>query len=279
MKSIFFPSGPGSLPDEASLRLVILHHDDLAVTGRPHPSRRRVWPTSSSGPGVAEGIRTYRNALVFLLADEDAKDAMRDRVRASLAVDAIVDDPKRMGQFSSRRPEAAAIRARARPSSSRGSRSTAATATYTARRAIARPPICITPSCRRSSRARPRRPRRARSSRRCATRARSGTPSRQRTTCARRRGRDDGLSVSTKDVADYFWRDHSTQLLLDPTLLRDAIRDGVKNGAWVYYDTRSTRAWTSDGPPPGIEITSDAILYDPAEAQTARADEEAADLG
>src|SRR5207302_1311306 len=50
--------------------------------------------------GVAEGIRTFRNSAVFLLADEDAKDAMRDRVRASLAVTAIVDEPKRLAQFT-----------------------------------------------------------------------------------------------------------------------------------------------------------------------------------
>jgi hypothetical protein len=266
VKAIFFPSGPGALPDDASLRLVILHHDDLAVTGRSASEPPSRLANLLERAGVAEGIRTYRNALVFLLADEDAKDAMRDRVRAALAVDVIVDDPKRIGQFSSE------VQKRLR--------SAHGTAKLESRIAINR---CYrhlySPSGDRSSaylhhtelppqqqgEAEKAQTRTILEALRNEGKVRDTKPS---TDYLRSKAWPrDGLSVSTKDVAEYFWRDHSTQLLLDPTLLRDAIRDGVKNGAWVYYDTRSTRAWTSDGPPPGIELISEAILYDPAEAQ------------
>jgi len=266
IKSIFFPSGPGSLPDEAGLRLAILHHDDLAVTGRSASEPPSRLANLLERAGVAEGIRTYRNAQVFLLADEDAKDAMRDRVRASLAVDTIVDDPKRMGQFSS--------------DVQKRLRSAHGIAKLESRIAINR---CYrhlySPSGDRSSaylhhtelppqqqgEAEKAQTRMILEALRNEGKVRDTKPS---TDYLRSKAWPrDGQSVSTKDVSDYFWRDHSTQLLLDPTLLRDAIRDGVKNGAWVYYDTRSTRAWTSDGPPPAIEITSDAILYDAAEAQ------------
>ena len=37
-------------------------------------------------------------------------------------------------------------------------------------------------------------------------------------------------------------------MILDATILRDAIREGVKNGSWVYYDSRAQRAWTSIDP-------------------------------
>ncbi len=266
VKSIFFPSGPASVPDEAALRLVVLHHDDLAVVGRTASEPPSRVAHLLERAGVAEGIRTFRNAQVFLLADEDAKDAMRDRVRASLAVNSIVDDPKRMGQFS------ADVQKRLR--------SAHGTAKLESRIAINR---CYrhlyVPSADRSSaylhhaelppqqqgEAEKAQTRTILEALRSEGKIRDTKPStdylRQKTWPR------DGMSVSTKDVAEYFWRDHSTQLLLDPTLLRDAIRDGVKNGAWVYYDVRAQRAWTSDGPPPGIEISGEAMLYDPAEAQ------------
>ncbi len=89
---IHFPTGPGTLTTS------------LASTRRP-PSRRRRRhrpvrdqpPTKPSScwtrlEPVAPKIRTYRNAVAFLVADDDAKDAMRDRVRADLAASAIVND-------------------------------------------------------------------------------------------------------------------------------------------------------------------------------------------
>ena len=244
----------------------MLHHDDLAAVGRAAsepPSRLALLLERA---GVAEGIRTYRNAQIFLLADEDAKDAMRDRVRASLAVNAIVDEPKRMALFS------ADVQKRLR--SAHGA------AKLESRIAVNR---CYrhlySPSADRSSaylhhtelppqqqgEAEKAQTRTILEGLRSEGKVRDTKPS---TDYLRQKAWPrDGLSVSTKDVSEYFWRDHSTQLLLDPPLLRDAIRDGVKNGAWVYYDVRAARAWTSDGPPPGIEIASEAMLYDPAEAQ------------
>ncbi len=51
--------------------------------------------------------------------------------------------------------------------------------------------------------------------------------------------------VTTSGVCEAFWRDHGMPMILDTTLLKDAIRDGVRNGSWVYYDVDAQRVWTS----------------------------------
>jgi hypothetical protein len=266
IKTVFFPAGPASIADEPSLRLIVMQHDDLAVVGSAAAQAPSRVATLLDRAGAAEGIRTYRNAQVFLVADEDAKDAMRDRVRASLAVNAIVDDPKRMAQFS------ADVQKRLR-SAHGGARLEARVAINRCYRHL------YYPSGDRSSqylRHLELPPRQQGEAEKAQTRTildalRNDGKVRETkiaTDYLRQKAwpRND-LSVTTKDVADYFWRDHAAQFLLDPTLLRDAITDGVKNGAWVYYDARAQRAWTSDGPAPSVEITGQAQLYDPAEAQ------------
>jgi hypothetical protein len=266
VRTLFFPTGPASVPDEAALRLVVLHHDDVAVVAAKAPTPPPRLRELLDRFGMAEGIRTYRNALVFLVADEDAKDAMRDRVRATLAVDAIVEDATRMAQFSpdvQRRIRAAhgTVKLEARVAINRcfrhlyypsGDRATG----YL--RHVELPPQqqgeaekaqtrTILDALRNEGKVRE---------------AKLATDYlRQKTWAA------GASEITTKDVADYFWKDHAAPFVLDPTLLRDAIRDGVRNGAWVYYDARAQRAWTSDGPPPGVEISTDAILFDPEEAR------------
>ncbi len=266
VRTLFFPTGPASVSDEAALRLVVMHHDDLAVVGEKASAAPARVVELLDRCGMAENIRMYRNAVVFLVADEDAKDAMRDRVRATLAVDAIVGDGQRMAQFSpdvQRRIRAAhgTTRLEARVAINRCFRhlyypSGDRAAGYL--RHVELPP-------QQQGEAEKAQTRTILDALRNEGKIREAKLStdylRQKTWPA------GATDVTTKDVADYFWKDHAAQLVLDPTLLRDAIRDGVRNGAWVYYDARAERAWTSDSPPPGVEISSDVILFDPDEAR------------
>ena len=46
----------------------------------------------------------------------------------------------------------------------------------------------------------------------------------------------DAAEITASAIADYFWQDHSVAIILDSNLLKETIRDGVKNGTWVYFD-------------------------------------------
>jgi hypothetical protein len=73
--------------------------------------------------------------------------------------------------------------------------------------------------------------------------------------------------ISTQAIAEAFWRDHAAQLILDATKLRDAIRDGVRNGSWIYYDIQAQRAWQASDPPPPVQLSDEALLYTLEEAE------------
>jgi hypothetical protein len=76
----------------------------------------------------------------------------------------------------------------------------------------------------------------------------------------------DATEVTTEAVADAFWEDHGAQIILDSTMLRDTIRDGVRNGTWLYWDSSSQRAWTDKDPAAPIQIGTEFLLYTPKRA-------------
>jgi hypothetical protein len=266
VKAIHFPTGPGDVPDQPSLRLVVFHHYDIDVTDRTAaaaPDRARLL---LDRVGVAEGIRTYRNSLVFLVADRDAKEAMRERVRADIAGSTLVHDSSRLEAFA---PE---VRTRIK--------AVADKAKLEARVAVARcfkhlyipwsdkangylRHVELSPKA-------------------------QGEADKAQTKVILQALVDEGKvrtqnlatdylkakawpkgaeHVSTQAITEAFWRDHGAQLILDPTKLRDAIREGVRNGSWVYYDIQAQRAWQASDPPPPVQLSDEALLYTPAEAE------------
>jgi hypothetical protein len=63
-----------------------------------------------------------------------------------------------------------------------------------------------------------------------------------------------------------FWEDHGAQMILDATTLKDAIREGAKNGAWIYYAAEEQRAYTTKDAPPSVKFSKDCYLYTPERA-------------
>ena len=268
VKSILFPGASASVPDEAALRLAVFHHDDVFVLASKAASAPSKLVDTLNHAGMGGGIRAYRNAVVFLVADEDAKDAMRDRVRASIAVSTLVDEPARMAAFADevkKRLKSAhgTVRLEARVAINRCFRHLYfpwADKSTDYLRHVELPPTqqgeaekpqtrVVVEALRNESKIRE-------------------TPISTDYLRAKAWPKD-ASEITTKALADYFWRDHGAQLVLDPTLIRDAIRDGVKNGAWVYFDIQAQRAWTAKDPPPPITVSNESYLYTLDEA-TAR---------
>ena len=260
VKVVRFPISSADVPDEARLQLVVLHHDDLHVTERsamPPPTKVADILDNS---GAGGNIRSRRNGVTFVVAEEDAVDAMRERVRASIAASALVNDSQRMRDFS------AEVQKRIRQA--------ADTAKLEARVAVAR---CYKhlyrPAADQANRYLAHVSLGARSQ---GEADRSLTSvvlevlkqegkirtERMATSYLKQRAWPRGAEeVTTQAVAEAFWRDHGTQMVLDPTILREAIRDGVRNGDWVYFDAQAQRAYGPDDSQPSLEFSRDSYLY------------------
>jgi hypothetical protein len=264
--AVHFPAGAAAVPDmPPKLRLVVMHHDDLTVRapGAAKPPTRIVDLYDHAGAG--EGRRKNRNAIVFLVADADAVDGMRDRVRFDLAAKVVVNDGERMRGFT--------------PEVQKKLRTIGDTARLNARVALTRcyRHLYIPAADKANDYLR---------HEELASKAQGDIDKAQTKVIVeqlREFGKvrtqpmstdylrskawpKDAVEVTTEAVADAFWQDHGAQMILDITLLRDTLRDGVRNGAWVYWDAPAQRAWTDKDPAVQIQIGSDFVLYTPTHA-------------
>ena len=263
---VYFPSGPVSVRDRATLQLVVLHHDDVAVASREAAAPPSKLVEILDRSGAAGAIRHFRNALVFLVADTDAVAGMRDRVRTDLAAQAVVADSVRMREFD--------------PEVRRKLQGIADSAKLKARIALTR---CYRhlyyPAADRANQYLHHEELPA---------ASQGEVMRAQTRVLVEHLREVGKvrtaavatdflrqkawpksvgEVTTQQVDEAFWADPAAQMILDITLLRDAIRDGVRNGSWIYYDSTASKAWTDRDPPPTLQFGSDFFLYTTARAR------------
>lgn len=260
------PSGPVDVPDEKRLQVVVLHHDDVAVTSRAAmPPPERIVDIRDHA-GAAGGFRTNRNGVVFLVADAEQIDNMRNRVRTAMATDKICSSPDTLAQFS---PQ---VRTKIE-----GIRDTAA---LELKVAIARcyahlyypvadqhnkhfrhyemPPKdkgAIPPKLTRTVMDALRDEQKIRDTKFASDYLRQ------------KAWPKDADETTAAALDAYFWQDHSVALVLDPNLLKESIRDGVKNGTWVYYDADQGKTWTANDPPPPVSLDESAKLYTPAKAE------------
>ncbi len=261
IKAVHFPTGPAEVPDVAQLRLVVPHHDDLHVTARdasPPPARL---VEMAERAGAAEGIRRMRNALVFVVADTDQRDAMRETVRRAIAVERIVGDADRMRGFADTvqaklRSQANQAKLEARIAVTRCYRHVYFPATDRANSNLRHHEMTPREQGDASGGVQTKIVQAALAELGKVRTAKLATNYVRDKTWPR-----DRDSVSTEQVADAFWADHGLPFVLDQTLLRDVIRDGVKHGDWVLCDVQAQRAWGAEDAPAPVEISSEHELW------------------
>ena len=261
-------TSPAQLTDEAKLRLAIIHRDKLAVRARHADTSpdlvRRLLDTA----GSSEKPRTYRNAVCFLVADADLVEAMTAKVRMEIAAERVVTNEERMASFTEEvRKKLIALRDHTRldarvavsrcyrhlyvpwgdrangylkhievPAQEQGNAQGVQTSHVRAvmeTEGKVRPPGSA-----------------------IATdylKARAWQPSNEQI-------------ITTQAVAEWFWRDHAAPLVLDAGVITTAIRSGVSNGSWVYYDTAAQQAYAAGGAAPQVAISPDTLLYTPEKA-------------
>ncbi len=101
LSPVFFPAEPSDVEDAFERpRLVVLHYDAVGVSAASTPPPPQV-ELLYERVGTAHGFRTYRNHLVFLVADDEAAvDHAVEEARRHLAIRRIVGDAQRFSQYS-----------------------------------------------------------------------------------------------------------------------------------------------------------------------------------
>lgn len=261
---IHFPNGPADVKDAGTLRVVVVHHDRLKVAGRgvgtPDPQVVEMLDKA----GTAGAIRKNRNTVVFVVADADQVDAMKDRVRYELAVNRLAQDNDRLAQFSDEvrkkvftARDQAGILARV-----------AVTLCYkhvywpVADRDTGHLRHGVLPAQSQGQAQKP------------GTRAvvdllrNEGKVKEDQIAYSWLRSKTwpNAQSTTTAEIHEWFSRDHAAPLLLDVSLLKDAIQKGVRGDGWVYYDTETGKVATSADASPTVVIAPTAQVMTTDEA-------------
>nr|WP_240971672.1 DUF499 domain-containing protein [Microbispora sp. CL1-1] len=256
--TIHFPSGSSDIPDQASLRVVVLDYRVITVDTKNAEAPPQLVVNMLDKVGSVGTPRKFRNSIVFAIPDAEQVNSLKDRARSLIAADSLAADTARLAQFS---PE---VRKKVEAYQKQ--------ATLDARIAVNRcyKHIYYPSSDKNTSYLRHRElPVQAQGDPKNATSAvvtlltDEGKIRMEPFSAAYLRSKTwpTAASSTTAAIEEYFWTDHNLQIVRNPSLIREAIINGVKNENWVYYDgstgktfTAHTMAGMTVGFAPDIEV-------------------------
>ncbi|MCY1655739.1 DUF499 domain-containing protein [Dietzia sp. SL131] len=265
VSAVHFPAGAVDIADEAKLRVAVLDYRVLSVDTKTTNVVPALVVEMFDKYGSVGSPRKYRNSVVFAIADTDQINTLKDRARALVAADSLGTDTARLSQFSAeirKKIEAyqkqASLEARIAvnrcykhvfypvhdrtnnhlrhkelPPQAQGEVKNATTAVITLLKDEGK----------------------IRSDSFTASYLRSKTWPKSN-------------SVTTADLVDHFWIDHSLPIVQNAALLREALVNGVKNEGWIYFDGSTGKAFNAHSMAGmNIAFRSDAEIMTTAEAQ------------
>lgn len=242
--TLHFPAGPADVADTNKLRVVVIDHNVLAVNPSNSENTPSLLVELRDKSGAAGAPRKFRNAVVFVVADQQLVESMKDRVRALIAADILAADQTRLAQFGDEirkkvdlfqkhaRLEARIaitrcykhvyyplkdqthehLRHRELPTQEQGSTGTATSAVLSLLRDEGK----------------------------IRTEAFTATFLKSRT------WPDQEPSKTTQEIADWFWIDHASPIVQDVSLIRGALTAGIRNEGWVYFDAATGKTYTAN---------------------------------
>ena len=262
---VFFPAEPSDVDDTLGRpKLVVLHYDAVSISDQTHPLIVRLFQRA----GTVDGFRTYRNNLVFLVADAAATDHAVDEARRYLAISRIVSDPQRFSQYSKEHRQRL--------------KNMSAQAELTLRVAITRLyRHLFYPDAAAGAK-------KHRLSRLGLPAQQQGDVNQDQTQAVLRLLRELGKlrTADDKGIPPVFVRqkawpanaDRATSrqvqkefasrvglpILLDINILKETVKLGIKAGQWLYFDPAKQCAYSNESPTsPLVEITDDVELIIP----------------
>jgi hypothetical protein len=268
---VYFPSEAADVDDDAQLpKLVVLHYDADNVKATEASAPPDLAVKLFEHKGSMEEYRTYKNNLVFLVADEDQVDRMVDVAQQYLAIRRITTDPERIQEFNKAQADKLKQMAEA--------------AELDLRVAITK---CYRHMYYPSADA-------SRKNSNLAHQAlqaeEQGKVQQDQTEVVLKALKNlekvltaddkplnaqyvkakawpmNAVSVTTEDLRREFGKRLGLKILLDINQLKKTIREGVQKGIWVYYPASEGIGYGEPSPNPMVEISEDATLYTKEEA-------------
>jgi len=267
----YFPAEAAEVDDDTKEpKLVVIHYDAASATQnkiQPPELVLKIFERT----GVSEGYRTFKNNLLFLVADKDQIEPVVNGMRRYLAIRRIVKDEDRIKEFSKTDREKL--------------KNELDEAELLVR-------VAITKTYRYLYYPSPDAPKKSGNLSREALPAQDqGDVKKDQTQVVLKRLRDlnklltaddsplpaaflkakawpgEQVSMTTEALRKSFAQKLSLKMLLDINQLKKTIRNGIDLGTWVYFDTGAQRAYGKDAPPPPIHVSEDIVLYLPEEAR------------
>jgi predicted AAA+ superfamily ATPase len=270
---VYFPSEASEVDDDAGApKLVVLHFD--AATAKDTDEGQlapELVLRLFDHTGSMEGYRSYKNNVVFLVADADHVDHLVAQMRKYLAVNRIVGDSARMAEFNKDQKEKLNAARNAAELDVR----VAITRAY---RFLYYPTEDAPKKCRGLRRhtvpAQDQGEVKADQSQ-VVLKALKGlgkalTSDDQPKAPAWLKAKAwpyNQTHVSTEELRREFARRISLPLLLDITQLKKTIKSGIEAQEWIYYVAEEQVGYGASSPPPVIKCSEDTELYEIAEAK------------
>ena len=268
---VYFPSEADDVDNDAGdPRLAVIHYDAATVSPSqdvPPELVQKIFDHS----GTMEGYRTYKNNVLFLVADADQVDHMVEVAQRYLAIRRIVGDGDRMAELSKEQreklkgmQEAAELLVRVAitkayrhlyyPSADAPKR-----AGGLARETI--PPQDQGDVLKDQSQVvlRVLKP---------LGKLLTGDDAPKAAIWLKAKAWPAGKDVVTaEDLRKAFTQRIGLPILLDPNQLKRTIKDGITQGQWIYYDAEEEVAYGRNSPTPLVKVSEDVELYTVEEAK------------
>lgn len=257
--SAIYPAGPAGVPDESELRVVVIDPDQRTVNGKDAGKADALLVEILDHKGQDKTPRIFRNSIVFVVADSDQQSKLEDKVRAAIAADAISGDAQRMTQFSDDvrkkiKTFQDAAQLELRIAVTRCFKHVYYPTSDKARGHLHH--VELPPQQQGDTR--------------------SGTGVVATLLTDESKIKDTSVSydwlqekawpknknvVTTEEIRQWFWRDHTAPVFRTVDPLRKAIGDGIRNGGWVYHDSSTGKVYTATSMAGlNIEFRDDAEL-------------------
>ncbi len=269
--TVFFPAEPSDVEDTFERPKLVVPHYDAVRAKADDDSPPDLVVHLADRAGTAQNYRRFRNNVVFLVADDGAVDHAVQQAQHHLAVDRIVNDPARLGEFTKEQQQ------RLKRMAEEGELTLRVAITRMYRHLYHPDPSAPEKHGRLAHVLLPAQD--------------QADVERDQSEVVLRvlRELDRVLTADSPDIAPKFLRDKAwpanaervttlqlrqefamrigLKMLLDVNKLKEAIKLGVRNGQWLYYDPRRVCAWSKDSTTtPLVEISGDVELVLPEAA-------------
>ncbi|MCD6328571.1 ATP-binding protein [bacterium] len=271
LEPVYFPDDASYIDDNAkSPKLAIIHYAAATTEATKEVPPDLVVQFFESA-GSLHKNRTYKNNVLFLVADEGHVERMTQRSQRLLAIERILTDTDRLAEFSDELKK----RLRKKEAEAHLDLLIAITRAYS---------FLYFPSGDASQRA-------GRLNRVKLPPQDQGKAPRDQTPVVLQMLVNEGKvltaddkplnpafvkarawdaeaqTMTTEDIRKSFATKIRLKMVLDPNQLKKTIREGVRNGTWIYYDAKKEIGYGRRSRPLSPELSDDAVLLTLDEAQ------------